>query len=423
MGFIILFGRSIWLGIFIGQFLLALSIGLEPLPSLLIAAINAAEAVLGCILFYRLNLHKELTSIRDVVALVLLITLVLQPFSAILGTLTLVFFSILSWQEYLQASFSWWFGNSMGQLMLTPLLLLLYHNRKNLDLTELLTVALTFSGLYFLLHQLLGIEHVALLMMITLLLSVLLAINKGTYYGLFATLSLSTVALYFTHISHHQYAPAVQLNNLIDLNFYILAHIILVLIIGTLFEVNNRIKKQLHSIAHYDYLTGIPNRHLLDESIHNAMQHADNTKHSSVVCFLDLDGFKEVNDRLGHAAGDDVLKEVVLRTQTLIRHNDLLVRLGGDEFVLILTGIASETAITALLERILTAVSQPIVIGEQSVEVSFSIGVSRYPQDGKSVETLIKHADQAMYRAKEEGKNRFVFYKESKDATTEIIKA
>ena len=418
----LLFGRSMWLGVLIGQFVLALSIGMEPLPSFIIATINAMEAVLGVILFYRFNLHKELTSIRDVVGLVLLIILVLQPFSALLGTLTLVLFTTLPWQEYFYASFSWWFGNSMGQLLLTPLLLLFCYHKKSLNIKELLLVSFSSIGLYFLLHQILGIEHIALLMMTTLLMTLLLAIYRGTYYALFATLNLSIIALYLTHITQHQHTIQVGINSLIDLNFYILAHIILVLIIGTLFEVNERIKKQLHSIANYDYLTGIPNRHLLDESISNAMQYTDVTNHPSVVCFLDLDGFKEVNDRLGHGAGDDVLKEIVIRIQALIRQKDLLIRLGGDEFVLILTGITSETAITALLERILNAVRQPIGIGEQLVGVSLSIGVARYPKDGHSVEVLIEHADQAMYRAKKEGKDRFVFFEALQDADTKIIK-
>jgi len=413
---VLLFGRSLWPGIFIGQLALALSTGLALLPSLLIAATNSAEAIMAVVLFYRLGLHKTLASLRDVIGLILLITLVLQPFSTLFGTLALFVSGAFPEQEYLQVAFTWWFGNTMGQLLITPLLLLLYHCRKNFHPLEIASVMLFFALLYYLLVSLFMIEHVALLMTITLLLTLLLTIYRDMLYGLIATLTLSVTALTLAHLNQ----TVNSIDHLIDINFFILAHILLVLTIGTLFREKEEAKERLQSIAHYDYLTGIPNRHLLEESVHEAIHRSEKNNELSAICFLDLDGFKEVNDTLGHDAGDEVLKRVVSRIQSQIRHHDRLVRLGGDEFVLILSDLKHTEEIAPLLERILRAVDRPIDLGEQAVSVSLSIGVAHYPVDATSCEQLVKAADQAMYRAKAEGKNRFLFYDRLKDASTDI---
>lgn len=413
---VLLYGRSLWPGIFIGQLFLALSTGLALLPSLLISATNSLEAIIAVILFYRLGLHKTLASFRDVVGLILLIILVLQPFSAIFGTLSLCLTDVIPCSEYLQAAFSWWFGNTMGQLLVTPLLLLLHRCRHHLHYIEMVLISLFFALLYYLLVAVFVIEHVALSMTITLVLTLLLSIFRNTLYALLATLSLTVTALTLSRFSH----TVESIDHLIDINFYILAHILLVLIIGTLFREKEEAKERLQSIAHYDYLTGVPNRHLLEESVNEVLSRAERNKDICAVCFIDFDGFKEVNDSLGHDAGDEVLKRVVGRIQSQVRHHDRLIRLGGDEFVLLLSDLKRDDDISYLLERILREVDRPIDLGEQTVSVSLSIGVACYPKDGREYEQLLKEADQAMYRAKSEGKNRFVFYDSIKDAATKI---
>ena len=413
---VLLFGRSLWPGVFIGQLALALSSGLALVPSILIATTNSLEAVLAVMLFYRFGLHKTLSSFRDVMGLILLIILVLQPLSATLGTFSLCLTGVVPYSEYLQASFSWWFGNTMGQLLVTPLLLLLYRCRHHLNYLEMISTVLFFALLYYVLTVLFMINHVALLMTITLVLSLLLSIYRNTLYALLATLSLTVTALTLSHFNQ----TTNSVNHLIDINFYILGHVLLVLIVGTLFREKEEAKERLQNIAHYDYLTGIPNRHLLEESIHEVMERSQQNEDISAICFIDLDGFKEVNDTFGHDAGDDVLKRVVARIQEQIRHHDRLIRLGGDEFILILSDLKLTEDSANLLKRVLRDVDRPIDLGETSAQVTLSIGVAHYPQDGTNCEQLVKEADQAMYRAKAEGKNRFVFYDDVKDGSTTI---
>jgi diguanylate cyclase (GGDEF)-like protein len=125
------------------------------------------------------------------------------------------------------------------------------------------------------------------------------------------------------------------------------------------------------------------------------------------VCFIDLDGFKQVNDRLGHAAGDTLLVGVAHHLQHMLRSEDTLARLGGDEFVVLLSDIASPEECMLILDRVLQAITRPVQVEQEAISVTASIGVSLYPTDNSDADALLRHADQAMYLAKEAGKNRY----------------
>ena len=128
------------------------------------------------------------------------------------------------------------------------------------------------------------------------------------------------------------------------------------------------------------------------------------------VCYLDLDGFKLINDSLGHQAGDEVLIEIAKRIGFTIRGGDTIARLGGDEFVILLLGLEKGEECVTTLNRLLAAIAEPITIKDQTVSVSASLGVSIYPIDDEDPDILLRHADQAMYVAKQSGKNRFHIY-------------
>ncbi len=162
-----------------------------------------------------------------------------------------------------------------------------------------------------------------------------------------------------------------------------------------------RHEEELNRIAHFDPLTGAPNRRLLDERLRQAIARARRSDRPLAVCVLDLDEFKPINDRYGHEIGDRVLVTTVQRLSTMLRGTDTVARLGGDEFVLLLEDVAN----TKVLERILLAVSAPIQIGTETVSVSVSIGATLFPEDDADSDTLLRHADQAMYRAKQQGRN------------------
>jgi len=166
----------------------------------------------------------------------------------------------------------------------------------------------------------------------------------------------------------------------------------------------------LSRVAHYDALTGIPNRVLLADRMKQAIAQTSRDKNMMAVCYLDLDGFKSINDSMGHEAGDQVLIEVANRIGNTLRGGDTVARLGGDEFVALLLGLEKGEECVTTLERLLTAIIQPIQIKNKSYTISASIGVSIYPQDEDDSDTLLRHADQAMYTAKQSGKNRFHIY-------------
>jgi diguanylate cyclase (GGDEF)-like protein/PAS domain S-box-containing protein len=178
-----------------------------------------------------------------------------------------------------------------------------------------------------------------------------------------------------------------------------------------LLEQRQRLHEEaLSKAAHYDQLTGLPNRILLADRMKQAISQTSRDQTMLAICYLDLDGFKPINDTLGHEVGDAILVEVSRRIETTIRGGDSVARLGGDEFVILLLGLARGDESQATLERLLKSISEPIEVQNTILKISASIGVSFYPMDNEDPDTLMRHADQAMYVAKESGKNRFHIY-------------
>ena len=167
---------------------------------------------------------------------------------------------------------------------------------------------------------------------------------------------------------------------------------------------------ELNEIAHHDPLTGLPNRRLLRDRFNQAYAQAARGRHGLGVALVDLDGFKPINDSLGHEAGDQVLRTIAERLGHCLRGGDTVARLGGDEFVLLLVNLADADEAGQVLERVLHAVAQPITLGGQAVQVSASIGLTVFPHDPTDPDTLLRHADAAMYSAKEAGRNTWRLY-------------
>lgn len=164
----------------------------------------------------------------------------------------------------------------------------------------------------------------------------------------------------------------------------------------------------LRSLSEHDALTGLPNRRLFLERLNQAMTQARQNASPLAVCYLDLDGFKEVNDRLGHQAGDDVLVEAANRLVAAVRGSDTVGRLGGDEFAILLPGLPASGNFDEILRRILNTVRRPYALKAGSVDgIGASIGFTVYPDDDVPAQTLLEHADQSMYAVKRAGKNHF----------------
>lgn len=172
-------------------------------------------------------------------------------------------------------------------------------------------------------------------------------------------------------------------------------------------------RQALERMAHYDPLTGLPNRALFGDRLRLALSRARREGTLVAVCYLDLDGFKAVNDRLGHDAGDRLLIEVAARLKDSVRGGDTIARLGGDEFILIIENIASPAELDTAMQRVLVALACPAVIDGQAAQVSASIGIALFPLDSEDEDVLIRYADQAMYSAKQAGKNRYHLFDRS----------
>ena len=165
--------------------------------------------------------------------------------------------------------------------------------------------------------------------------------------------------------------------------------------------------RTLESLALHDALTGLPNRRLLMDRLSLAIAHAHRNKSTMAVMYLDLDGFKQINDTLGHDAGDTLLRMVADRLVAAVRQEDTVARMGGDEFVIGLWELSHAEGVAKLVSKVIQAVSQPYNIQDRSVSMTASVGVSIYPMHGKEVETLMKSADLAMFEAKRTGKNDY----------------
>ncbi len=184
-------------------------------------------------------------------------------------------------------------------------------------------------------------------------------------------------------------------------------------------EINERrqAEARVHHMAYHDSLTGLPNRAMLSERLDAAMRavasgDAPQQGQQLALMFIDLDRFKNINDTLGHMVGDQLLRNVALRLVTAVRPNDLVARLGGDEFVVLMPGIAGKGDAAAVADRIIAALSMSCQIDGHSLHISPSIGICLYPDDGVDVETLMRHADAAMYQAKAAGRNNYQFFTE-----------
>jgi len=177
-----------------------------------------------------------------------------------------------------------------------------------------------------------------------------------------------------------------------------------------------RAEEQVKFLAYYDALTGLPNRTLLQDRLEKALAGARRRNEKVALLFLDLDRFKIINDSLGHSFGDLLLQNVAERLKRWAREQDTIARIGGDEFVIVITGIKEAPDVAVAAERIMDAMMHEFTIQDRHLTISFSIGVSMYPDNGPDGETLIKNADAAMYSAKESGRNNFRFFTEEMNA-------
>ena len=171
------------------------------------------------------------------------------------------------------------------------------------------------------------------------------------------------------------------------------------------------VEEQVQQLAYFDTLTGLPNRRMLFDRLDRALSQAKRFARSLAIMFLDLDHFKQINDTLGHDAGDELLKEVAMRLETCVRSGDTVARQGGDEFIIVLAEIAEPADAARVAEKIVKALAEPVCVADRMLQVTTSIGIAVYPINGADdVRELLKKADKAMYTAKAAGRNGYRFF-------------
>ena len=182
--------------------------------------------------------------------------------------------------------------------------------------------------------------------------------------------------------------------------------------VGIFAEISSQqhLQRQLHQLAYYDALTGLPNRQLFYDRIGQAIVRAKRDGSGFAILFIDLDRFKDINDSLGHSFGDKLLQAAACRIKGVVRETDTVSRLGGDEFTILLSETGSERDVAAIASNLVQSSEIPLDVDGRKIHLTASVGIARYPNDGRDVDMLVKNADVAMYRAKREGRNRYCFF-------------
>lgn len=185
-------------------------------------------------------------------------------------------------------------------------------------------------------------------------------------------------------------------------------------------EIKERIKAQfeLTHMANHDSLTGLPNRAMFNQHLELILHHDSRHDHQLALMFMDLDGFKTINDTLGHEVGDRLLIELSRQMSNCLRKEDMLARMGGDEFTILLSELKHKDDASRVADKLIKTVNRPVQIGKFTCHVGISIGISLYPADSESADTLLRQADDAMYEAKNAGKNTFRYYSQSRALDT-----
>jgi len=245
LAFAIYFGKKVWPGVFFGQFFIAFGNGLDIPSSLFISAINSFEVILAAALFKDFNLNKKLENFKDIIGLSLLILFILQPFSAISSNLTLLYFGHIQSNEFLHSTFSWWFGNIMGQFLYTPLLLILFNSYKEIEIKSLLLYNLTFGFYVFILFYFFHISSSLLLLSMTLPILLYVVYLKNPLFSLSMIVVISYIISFFMTFKNELFHYQNGTINIIDYNFYLLTLTLTILTAKILFENQKKQEEQL----------------------------------------------------------------------------------------------------------------------------------------------------------------------------------
>ena len=420
LGGLLLFGRQLWPGVLAGALMSHWVAGL-PLVAVVGISLGAtAGAWLGAYLLQRYSSSStHLHNVADIFRLLFWGALVSTFLCAANGALWLAQLNVIGWQQYPPTFALWWMGDMMGVMLITPVLISCLRpspfvwTPRALRLAALLAAVLL--GQCLVIFTDFGVTIVGQPPPSYLVFP--LIVWAALYFD-FRVVSLSLLTVYlgtFFSLSHgtgiFSHNTLAEAANVWLYNMLLSMVGLAVLVVKEQRNYVHKVKfeQNIHSLSNYDLLTGLPNRSLLQDRFRQLQAAAHRNNQQFAVLNLDLDRFKHINNSMGHAVGDKLLQCVAARLQKCIREVDTLSRIGGDEFIILLRETDSDGAIR-VADRLLKSLKEPCNIDLVKISVQASIGISIYPNSADDPGTLIQHANMAMYRAKEEGRNNIQLF-------------
>jgi diguanylate cyclase (GGDEF)-like protein len=414
----LLFGRRMWPGIAISAFLVNLPIGPTALAAAVIAAGNTAAPLVSVSLLHATGFRTELHRLRDAMAIVFVGALLGMAVSATVGTTTLLFSDAIPQMAFLATWLVWWTGDAMGVLVFAPLLLTLVRWRPRGEAVpwtrrvEVISLVVLLSATtYLVFGSPLPIQYLVFPILAWA------AWRFGQRGATLAVLVATGGAIWAAINATGPFAGASLVDKMVTLQVFnasaALSSFFLAAVVAERREnlnARDRAEKELIRRALHDHLTGLANRTLFIDRLKQALARSARSPGTIAVAFLDLDRFKLINDTLGHEAGDRVLRQMTERLLGVVREVDTPARFGGDEFVILFEDLRNMDEATAIGERLLQAIAEPMVLDTGEVVVTTSIGIAVAQDPDESPEGLVRAADIALYQAKEEGRARYVVF-------------
>ncbi|MDX2426911.1 MAG: diguanylate cyclase [Cycloclasticus sp.] len=413
---LLVLGLRFWPWVFFAALAVNATTDIPLLAALTVAIGNTMEAIVAVCLLRKVGFHRELRSVRDVMLLVLLAAGLSTMLSATVGTYSLAYFEVISWNYFAYAWLSWWMGDAMGVLIFTPLLLSwslhkekAYERGRGVEIVVLLLTLMLVTQFVFG-NQVFLFDNPKPLAFITFPILIWAAMRFGMLGATSAVLVVAGVALLNIIYGRGIFSQGSSFESLTLLWLYANFLAVTSMVLAASINEREMAQTKLRHLSQHDPLTGLRNRFSLKEDLNVTIARSARHHYQTAILFMDLDHFKAINDTLGHTIGDQLLIQIGLNLQENKRMEDVVYRLGGDEFVIILENIQNSEYAGKVAEKIVKLMSQPFNVRNNILHTGASIGVSLYPNDGEDVDSLLKHADTAMYRAKDLGRNTTAFY-------------
>lgn len=412
---LITFGIRLWPAVFIGALAVNLTTGIPGTAALSIAAGNTLEAVAGLYLLRAAGFQPRLSRVRDVVLLVVLAAGISTTVSASIGALGLAYFGVIPWSGLGNAWITWWMGDAMGDLSFASFLFAWWGGGSARQLPRRIVEGVFLTVCLVLATQLIfgqppGGTTPWPLAFLTFPLLTWAALRFGMRGATSAALVIGIITLANIVAGQGLFVRASVLESLVLLWLYINVLAVTGMVLAASVAEQRHAEAQVRHLTQHDPLTGLPNRLNLQAQIREAMQRAEASGQRLAVLFVDLDRFKVINDTLGHTVGDQLLNKIGERLRGCLRHTDTLTRHGGDEFVILVEDAVHSQDAAKVALKVLEGLRQPFMIDAMPLHLSGSVGISLYPADGRDADTLLKNADIAMYRAKDLGRDSYLFY-------------